>query len=447
MNTIFDMAAGSKPAAKPAQTEVKVVADIHAELMLESAQLDVQMAMLDNSIEKIEELQELANTAAQFATTGLSQDGAVFFTTQAERIRKQLCVPQAITSSMEDFAGTKTDSVDALGASMEAIGDVASNAWEAVINFLKDMYEKVATFITKLFDNMPNLKKRAEAIKERAGDTDGTAKDKIKFSKMGRIASAKNEFKFENFKNVENLFTLKCFANMVEIGKSDNFEKLEGSAEDIAKLMPKELLEKTEYDKVAGDLTTANASDYSDGSPAAQMFGADLIVAATPLLPGMKHFMVSRITDDKLGEAEAKEENRIARLKALTSVKFGFKDAQKEVKHDSDKEYTALTTSQVEDICDIVITGCDAFAKSKGSIESGRKAVQKLTKVAEKLKNNAGKTEYKDVKGTMNAAKSAIMKCANLAGNPNRELAGYFHGVAGAGLDFCEASLKAHKKD
>ncbi len=166
------------------------------ELENEELKLEAKLQLLDNSMALLAQLEHQIELGERFETKGLSADAVQFFVETTDAIRVQFNVPVEITASMESFAGTTTDSVEALGMSLKSMRNVASEAWDAVIKMLKDLYEAGAVFLAKLFDVMPSLKKKAEALKEKAGNTEGTPENnKFKFSGLTNIANENKDYK------------------------------------------------------------------------------------------------------------------------------------------------------------------------------------------------------------------------------------------------------------
>lgn len=445
METIFDTTSFSKKPTNNTNLSGSTVTDNSGDFLAEAAKLDLQLERLNSSIEKLNDLEFHVDLASEYTTKGLNPDAVNFFVSTAERIRKQLNIPVVVTQSMEDFAGTTTDNCEALQISLSSVKDVIVNGWNIVIDFLKDLYEKVAVFITKLFDSMPNLKKEAEALKDKAGDITGSAENKThKFSKISTIGDASKGVTLTDFtENLKALFGVKGLDELVNLGKNDDLAKLDADPAGIKDLTVSGIgLSKASFDKVFTGL-----SDTSNTEVMKIADESKYDIKATGSLPGCKAFAIAVLKQDtaKAGDDAKGDEALSIALSRLGTVKYGFRNLKDKVAWDKDKEIKTLESKDMEAICQVVIDGCDHFEKTKSGIEAGRKSVKKLTTLAEKLKGNATKTDYADVKKTLNASKGAITKAANLAANPQRDLASYFYSVGKAGLSYVEASIKEYK--
>lgn len=446
MNTIFDKTNFTK---KPSNTDGAVagtvVLDNSANFRAESISLDLQLERLNSSIEKLDDLEFQVDLASEYSSKGLNPDAVNFFVSTADRIRKQLNVPVPVTMSMEDFAGTTTDNCEALQTSLSGVKDVIVNGWNAVITFLKEMYEKIAVFITKLFDNMPNLKKEAEKLKDKASEITGSAENKThKFSKISTIGDSSKGVTLTDYTtNLKGLFGVKGLEALVNLGKNDDLDKLDADSNTVKALTVTSIgLKNDEFAKLLEGM-----SDTSNAEVLKIADNTKYDIKATGSLPGCKAFAIAVPKQDstKAADGTAGDEALSIALTRLGTVKYGFRNLREKVEWDKDKEIKTLESKDMEAICEVVIEGCDHFEKSKSGIEAGRKSLKKLTTLAEKLKGNATKTDYADVKKTLNASKGAIMKAANLAANPQRDLATYFYSVGKAGLSYVETSMKEYK--
>lgn len=339
---------------------------------------------------------------------------------------------------MDGFTGGA--STDHFGISMEnlsgdhyteaqmGIKSMASNAWSAVIKFIKDMIRRVKVFLATFFDKMPGLKKRAEKIKERAEKTSGTAENS-KISIGGYEVLAKKD------KTVTGIA-----ASIDVITKLPETAKLS----EIPAAIPSDKL-----DKLSGDVATIQAVTFdAEVNKLRSLAGLPALNVDTRKVSGLDEGgHVLDLPGNKVFVRGYKGPtgNQLEQLRWLGSLRARFYTQESKVKFDKSTEVKTLETSEVEKICDAVIKFAETFEKSKSAVQAGYKEQEKLLKVAEKCEKNAGKSDYKDVKNVLNAGKAAIQNMATFAVNPTQQVAAYGYGVCSAALSYAEKSLSQYK--
>lgn len=437
-NSVFTKEGWDKPTTTTnlgATGDVLFEADYSIEA--ENNKIDTDMVALSANMAMLDLLDALMESGEANLGKGLSPDAAAMFVNQAEAIRVSLGVPVEITTSMESFGRGLSDNIDALEVSLASIKDTLSKGWDMVINFLKDILNKIKTFFALLSDKMPGLKKRAEALKEKANDTSGTAENsKIKIGgDFARLAKTKTEVDDDLIvSSLKAVTAMKVPEELVASVSKSKLENLDADATKLASLSPSDI-------GFSGnsDLSMANKGVATAGTPA-DSWGVPqgAKAEATPLLAGMKNFVYTY--------KEAADPSKLdSALEAMASRKFALRDSEKSIKFENDREVPTLAPGDVVKICDAIVDFADHFEKSKGTIETARKEAEQMTKLAEKLKTNSAKSDYKDVKGILNKARSAITANAAIAANPTRDLVAYGYGVSNSALAYGSKSLSQYK--
>lgn len=116
---------------------------------------------LEGATEEVSELQ--AAVESRLETGGLTKGEAEFVQLQLNAIEKRTGLV-ASTPSVESFSGSSQDRIDMTVASLEGIGDMLSNAWEAIKEFFRNICNKVKGWFG-------NTKKSAEKAKDKAEET------------------------------------------------------------------------------------------------------------------------------------------------------------------------------------------------------------------------------------------------------------------------------------
>jgi hypothetical protein len=133
---------------------------------------------------------------------------------------------ESLGFSMESLSGNQFQEVTLAG-----VKDMLVSAWEKLVEFLKKLMRKAKAFAQSFFDKMPKLKKAAEKLKEKAGDTDGSPKD----SKI-KIGSAYSNLADKD-KKVEKLVDV--FKTIKALPETMQLSALQTAAENYGKALDK----------------------------------------------------------------------------------------------------------------------------------------------------------------------------------------------------------------
>ena len=84
----------------------------------------------------------------------------------------------AVVPSLESFTGSERQRIDACVSVENKIKDALISIWEAIKRAVNKVMAFIKKWWVKIFDGASRLKKRAEAIRKKAENTSGTAKEK-----------------------------------------------------------------------------------------------------------------------------------------------------------------------------------------------------------------------------------------------------------------------------
>lgn len=344
---------------------------------------------------------------------------------------------ESLGFSMESLSGNQFQEVTLAG-----VKDMLVSAWEKLVEFLKKLMRKAKAFAQSFFDKMPKLKKAAEKLKEKASDTDGSPKDsKIKIgSAYSKLATGE--------KKVENLAghfkTIKALPETLNLDALVTVSKELGNALDkIDGLIDDDGVEQNNFYSTVIKNGPFSTNDVALGADDGKQFGnvTHTLSNATLVkgLPGNTMFgTVFKPAGSSAGNKEKFDRAASLSVKQVTEVP--------KVKMDNDTEVAALSTSDVENLCDAIIDVADKFEKSgRKEIEDGLKEQDKLIKQAGKVKDKVGKSEFKNVKSTLTSISKAINQGATNLTQPMSMISVYAYQTGMAALSYGNSSLANHE--
>jgi len=446
--TIFSNLASKPGASASNNTAASVSYEVDYELMNDVNEQRQEEIALDHALSTLDNMDALVTLAEAHKDNGLSTDGLAFYHNQATALLQSIGVDgDQVVPSMESFNSSQQANIENLEFSLAGFKETMEKAWDAVIKFIKDMVNKVKAFFTKLMDKMPKLKKAAEAMKEKAGDTSGSPENnKVKVgSAVKNIVNGDEKTADVNAITdaLDKLTKIKVADEFIKLADADDFKKLESEdATGIAALTPGNLgIEDTAINNVM----TAGLVDVGDDVPEGYGLSKDDYTISHLELPGNTSLVVSHKNVN--GADGTDNDATVSALKRFSSLKFGSKSRKKKFDVDSDLEVETLSTGDVENICDAVISFAEMYEKETDAIKDGQKKADALTKLADKIKGNAGKSDYADVKEHLNAARGAFTTGATLALNPTRDIVAVGYTLGSSALTYCGKSLSEYKDD
>lgn len=158
---------------------------------VEAADAEVQTAQAEvvegeTIVEDVEDagetLDEVGATLESAVSSGQGLDpiAAKLAAIAINSATSRLGISKQLTASLENY-GQSTSRLEATRITLEGVKETVLKWWNTIRAALTNLYMKIKGFFIKLFDGLPKLKARAEAMVKAANETKGTAKEpKIK---------------------------------------------------------------------------------------------------------------------------------------------------------------------------------------------------------------------------------------------------------------------------
>ena len=351
-----------------------------------------------------------------------------------------------VMPSLESF-GSSRERINATASVENRITDTLKKIWEAIKRAVNKVVAFVRKWYLKIADGATRLKKRAEAIRKKAENTTGSAKEK-------KIRTALSGLHVN--KNMPNASELKSHLDkMTEVVKSCTSGKLSKNfsqnCDDVVQAIEAQVEAKSGSTAGLSSLLEVNtpiASHFSDDSTVLAKFpgAADGSTGKSiGELPGGKKLalVIPKSTQD----GTAKDINNAARV----VMKVALVDAsQQKVEIDSSKEVAILEPSQVASLADAVIDLCDSVIDYRKEFENyERKTKDTLSKI-DKISGKATKGDSAEE----NASLEIVRAVANYAGASIRNYGSSTTTVINYGLNlarnvlvYSNSSLNQYKAD
>lgn len=449
------------------QTEVRSevdvrVAETRADVAEDALRRTEEMDQIEEVREQIEGGLEVAealenfktNLSGKIATGGLTKGEAEYASdlcTALESFTGHRGFVAAPTISTENF-GTASANKAATQVSVEGIKDSLAKAWE----WIKEKYQQFVGWIKKhylkWFGDYENMKKRAEAIKEKAKDLKGSIK----------------ENDFEN-KTLASAFTVNGALTDGAGIKSGldaamsavaNLSKFTSQAKDVNDILEK-TVEEVASTVLGNDGKPINKTQDFDRTGALKTKIANASTSALGLISGSNgdatkfnlsgdKTQISRVLPGEFAIVVSPFGSAPDDLdKALdTTVKFSKLSLKTASSADRLK---TLKQDEIMDICNNVISFAESGIESRKVVEDAVKDSDRLSKNLDafakeaKGKINDNKDQDTDTKVAdtklMNKLPKAVLAWATTPLNVSKDLLGYGAKLSKASLDYCQASI------
>lgn len=444
-----DAAAAATPEDETATSVISSTADAAQEVAQESADLD----QLGSEQEELGEVQE----TIEQESAGLSPEAARYLNIALNRIVGKRAANKIIAT--ENYSTGRAAQESAKRFALESISETLKSFWEAIKAQFKKVYSKVKDWIIKTFSAAKKLKERAEKIQNRANDTVGSIEEKSfsfsqtktiavagKYNEAGSLLSGLNELADVVGKTITELKKDQldeAIEKIVNALKASINSGTTGSRTTTDTAAIKALSTAVKATIAGGTVVASAAAVVGDKTKYDAQFGDATEVDVTGVfgLPGSKAIIavvVKGTTDPNSIEAGIKY------LKAGRLVVTGDRYNPRDV---SEGDVKTLTTSQIDKVCDSVVTIAEAVYEFEKNWKENDKLVEKVQKEVDDLvkdfdqEDKADGTAQRNFRNFCNAAVGAVRRQSSFKAG----LCSYGVTTSNAFLNYAEKSLAQHK--
>lgn len=393
--------------------------------LLEVAEAQEEVDIEEEAIAELEEaadgLGEVAEEVeASMEDGGLDPRAARFMQLATQSYTARLGAQAPIVSSMESFGGS-SGKLNSTQVSLEGLKEFVITIWEKIIQLWNSLIAKVKNLWLKLFDAAPKLAKRAEALKEAASNTTGTAKEAkingpLKALHIGGRAPD----------------LVKAAATLEAEAKNKDASK---TAIEIAEEAVKNL------ETVAATPEKIDEINKADGKIAKVI--AKVVKGGT-VVDGRTTAYSAELPGGVKSYTSVKSEGTAGEL--MASLRSGMQDADPKKQVEATGEFATLTPSQVETICGHIIKMAHGIADYKKDWENQQKAVDGLKAAGDKVTKS---TKGDDLTSEQKSAITSFVRGAGNSGSyvvkANSTLNAYCLKTGRVMLSVCEKSLAQYK--
>jgi hypothetical protein len=418
--------------AAPVETEVAAAVEPVAAAAAEVAQTE---EVIEDVTEAAESLEAIAiDMQALVAEGGMTPATAKAYHSAVQAHVGQFGFESAdIMPNLAAF-GSTSGRVNATVASVEGIGQVVKDMWEAIKTQLKKLWASLKNWYLKVLDAAPRIKKHAEALKKKAEETTGKAENaKIDLSiakavhKNGTVTGFNKAQVDEVAVIAKAVLGAPIAAIATDVAASLGDVKADAASAAKVSTAAGEGLRKVKAAITQASVTVADAE---------KRYGAGAAAHSTAELPGGVVVAVVSVKAD-------------APASAMTRAGLRLDipgDKKKDV--ESSASFQTLSPGDAGGICDSVIEICDAIMDFKKEWDARDKAMAELEKSGDKVIKELEKgTEAAGVKKPVtDAVRGASSFVKNTKADATK-LIGYFLDVSRASLTYVEKSLSQYKKD
>ena len=311
-----------------------------------------------------------------------------------------------ILPSLESFSGTARERLESTAAVENRIKDALMAIWDAIKRAVNKVVAFVRKWYVKIFDGASRLKKRAEAIRKKAENTQGTAKEKkLVTSTLSHLHINKSMPDSKDIaagiKNVgiavTNLTSQRLDKNygtsidalvtiITELADGKGAGSLNGAIAKVGKLKDSKIFECD----LGITLKAAGAEEAKRFIPVG-IEGLTVSFFQSDILPGGQR--LGNFTYEMADQTDKRAVGRTfaAAMRSVNKV-IAFEASNKKVEIDTSKEIKILEPNGIVHICNEVIDFCKIVVDYKLGFESYDKknsaALAKIDGVVRKADNN-----------------------------------------------------------
>jgi hypothetical protein len=357
-------------------------------------------------------------------------------------------------ASCESFVGTK------IGTKTLSLENAITSALQSIWNSIKNAINKLVTYVRdwylKNWDSASRMKRKAEAIREKANKTNGTPKEKkTPVPGMAQLHVSKAVPTADQI--VTSLDEVRGQASEIFSARQsgDYASGLDSLVDNIEKL------------KITETLAVAEAKPVLDAVgkliPKTSKLYKDAPINADTRFSGLSYVTAVKSSKELCGGKSVIHYypgGDIARARGDNSADVILKDASqaflevrdfadKKVEIDSSKEGAVLSTSQVAAICQGVIKAMDVIIDFKAAYAKHEKASKDfVTKMDKVVKKTVAEDDSDGEKNRVRLVRTTANAASHLIKSQNRTITsftGYLLTTSRAALGYCNTSLNQYK--
>ena len=427
--------------------------------LVEAAEDEAEVDQADDEAEELEDTSDSLESfllAAQLgrAKGGWSNDEALAYGIGLDATLKRVGGSSSdVMSSLESFDGQR-QRLESTIAVENKIKDAIMSIWEAIKRAVNKVVAFVRKWYVKIFDGASRLKKRAEAIRKKAENTTGSAKEnKIATSTLSMLHKSKSMPSAKDLTDTINAIT--------EATKTLTSGRLESGYGDVVDAVVKTLTDVAEGD---GKLSMTVASTAVGSITSAKIFQVDLAIAKnkgsaddlakvsmtassqnniaelyqSTELPGGKKLVHLNLGSQKGGLDNGAYGRNVASALRLANKVQVIDYGNKKVELDSSKQVAILSPSEVIAIADATIDFCSAVVDYKlGFDKYEKKNSAALGKVDGVLRKANNKEDDQDGRQRGEFVRGLAQGLGSLIRNRGTSVTA----VIGYGMALCRNSL------
>lgn len=386
--------------------------------LVEAAEDEAEINEADDEAEELEDTSESLESFLMAAQLGKAQGGW----TEGEALAYGL----GLDATLKRLGGSSSDlmpSLESFGGSRERlestisvenkIKDAIISIWEAIKRAVNKVVAFVRKWYVKIFDGASRLKKRAEAIRKKAENTTGSAKEKkIATSTLSQLHKSKSMPSAKDLVDAINAVT--------DTVKSLTNDRLESNYGDTVDAVVKTLNDTADGE---GKISQNDAVSALVSIRSSKIFALDLnhvknkgskdeiarvSMTATSQneyvdlyqsgeLPGGKRLQYLKITNSKGNVENGQYGRNVASALRVAGKVMVNEYSNKKVEIDNSKQVAILTPSEVVAIADATVDFCQVVVDYKlGFDKYEKKNSAALGKVDALLRKANNKEDDKD---------------------------------------------------
>ena len=439
--------------------------------LIEAADDEAEIAEADGEAEELEDTSDSLESfllAAQYGKSkgGWSEGEALAYGLGIDATLKRMGGSSSdVMPSLESFAGNERERIESTTSVENRIKDALVAIWEAVKRAVNKVVAFVRKWYVKIFDGASRLKKRAEAIRKKAENTTGTAKEKkIATSTLPQLHKSKSMPAATDLVAV-----IKSLSETTKTLTSNRMESSYGDSIDgVVKVL-------TDISEGEGKLNQTDAANALNGIVKSPIFTVDLSIAKSKgSADEMSRISMTAASQNDISElfqsAELPGGKKIAHLK-LTSPKGTVSEGQygrnvassaraggkvvvvdyskSKVEVDSTKQVAILEPSQVVAIADEVSDFCKAVIDYKLGFDTYSKknsaALGKVDAIVRKSTGSSGDSAERERGEFVRGLAQALGSMVRNRGTSITNVISYGMNVSRNALVFSVQSLAQYK--